>query len=68
MPTTWNAESDAALFKAMVAWLPPPSQLSMEQRGGIVASMRVKGFSDVTWEGIRYVIRLPRLSKAQSQS
>lgn len=53
MPTTWNAESDAALFKAVVAWVPP---FSIEQRDGIVASMRQNGFSDVTWEAIRYVL------------
>lgn len=54
MPIARNAESDAVLFKAVIAWLPPLSQLSTEQRNGIVAFMHQKGFADVTWEGIRY--------------
>lgn len=64
MPTVWNPESDAALFKAVLAWLPPLSQLSSEQRDGIVALMRQNGFPEVTWEAIRYVVHLLRLSKA----
>lgn len=56
MPTTWNAESDAVLFRAILASIPLASQLSPEQRNNIVAFMRGNGCPDVTWEGVRYVV------------
>lgn len=55
MPISWNAESDAMLFKAVLA-VAPLTQLSTDQRDGIIAFMGKNGFPDVTWEGIRYVI------------
>lgn len=54
MPVSWNAESDAMLFKAVLA-VAPLAQLSTEQRNGIIAFMGQNGFPDVTWEGVRYV-------------
>lgn len=55
MPTTWNAESDAMLFRAVVVCMPPLSQLSPEQRDGIVAFMHRNGFPGTSWDAIRYV-------------
>lgn len=66
MPT-WNAESDAALFRAVVSWSPPLSHLSQEQRDGIVAHMRQSGFPNCTWEAVRYVVpHVVEMSKAQA--
>lgn len=57
MPISWNAESDAVLFKAVLA-AAPLAQLSTEQRNVIIAFMGQNGFPDVTWEGVRYVIHV----------
>lgn len=56
MPITWDAESDAVLFRAIVAYMPSFSQLSTEQREDVVAFMRRNSFPDATWEAVRYVV------------
>lgn len=70
MPT-WNAESDAALFRAVLTWSSPLSHFSQEQRDGIIASMRQSGYPDCTWEAIRYVaypVFILDMSKSQAAS
>lgn len=52
MPTSWNAETDAVLLKAVLACV-PLTQLNIQQRNGIVEHMHRNGFSDMTWEALR---------------
>lgn len=58
MPTTWNAETDGILFRAIISCLPSITQLDTNQRQAIVSYMKENGCPDTTWEGIRYVLCL----------
>jgi hypothetical protein len=57
MGVTWNADADADadadLFQAVLAFLPPLTQMATADRKGIVAFMHSRGHTDATWEGIR---------------
>lgn len=53
MGVAWNADADADLFQAVLAFSPPLTQIPAEDRDGIVAFMRNRGHKGATWEGIR---------------
>ncbi|KAH8769824.1 hypothetical protein F5883DRAFT_667286 [Diaporthe sp. PMI_573] len=53
MGVAWNADADADLFQAVLAFSPPLTQIPAADREGIVAFMHGRGHTDATWEGIR---------------
>lgn len=55
MGVAWNAEAEADLFRAVLAFLPPLTQIPTADREGIIAFMHKRGHTGATWEGVRYV-------------
>lgn len=53
MGVAWNAEAEADLFQAVLAFSPPLTQIPAADREGIVAFMHSRGHTGATWEGIR---------------
>lgn len=53
MGVAWNADADADLFQAVLAFSPPLTQIPAADREGIVEFMHSRGHSGATWEGIR---------------
>lgn len=53
MGVAWNAEAEADLFQAVLAFSPPLTQIPTADREGIVAFMHKRGHTGATWEGVR---------------